>query len=371
MKKYVLIAIIVWISVVSISLIWNLKTEKENQDKLAYQAAQNLFKQIVLTRTWNANHGGVYVPVTDDFFPNPYLKDSLRDVITTDSFKLTKINPAFMTRQIGEIASKESNMRFHITSLKPIRPENAATDWETKALNNFEKGENEYGNFLTNSASERIFHYMAPLITKKSCLKCHAQQGYKEGDIRGGISVTFPLEKEGLSWQLWLSHILALIVGLIAFLIFGNYIERKRTEILKKNEKLQESVEVLKKTQSKLQKSEQIVEMQKGIKSFITTAQYLTNLTSYQNVRTEIVKIVKSTFKADFICFADKNSLGEINVLRGHTDDCELLQIIEETKEEINDVIESEFLSTFKVTEPTNYSMAILPLTIGYSVVPT
>jgi hypothetical protein len=32
---------------------------------------------------------------------------------------------------------------------------------------------------------------MAPLRVEKSCLSCHAEQGYREGDIRGGISVTF------------------------------------------------------------------------------------------------------------------------------------------------------------------------------------
>ncbi len=34
---------------------------------------------------------------------------------------------------------------------------------------------------------------MRPFVTEKSCLKCHAVQGYKEGDIRGGISISQPL----------------------------------------------------------------------------------------------------------------------------------------------------------------------------------
>jgi len=33
---------------------------------------------------------------------------------------------------------------------------------------------------------------MAPLKTEKECLPCHAEHGYREGDIRGGISVTLP-----------------------------------------------------------------------------------------------------------------------------------------------------------------------------------
>ena len=31
---------------------------------------------------------------------------------------------------------------------------------------------------------------MAPLVTRQPCLQCHEQQGYRDGDIRGGISVT-------------------------------------------------------------------------------------------------------------------------------------------------------------------------------------
>ena len=34
---------------------------------------------------------------------------------------------------------------------------------------------------------------MRPLITETGCLKCHAQQGYEEEDIRGGISVSVPM----------------------------------------------------------------------------------------------------------------------------------------------------------------------------------
>ncbi len=35
---------------------------------------------------------------------------------------------------------------------------------------------------------------MRPLVTQQDCLRCHAQQGYREGDIRGGISVSVPVD---------------------------------------------------------------------------------------------------------------------------------------------------------------------------------
>ena len=33
---------------------------------------------------------------------------------------------------------------------------------------------------------------MRPLVVEQGCLKCHGQQGYKVGDIRGGISISTP-----------------------------------------------------------------------------------------------------------------------------------------------------------------------------------
>lgn len=39
---------------------------------------------------------------------------------------------------------------------------------------------------------QTYFRYFAPLYVEESCLSCHGDQGYDLGDIRGGISITFP-----------------------------------------------------------------------------------------------------------------------------------------------------------------------------------
>jgi len=41
---------------------------------------------------------------------------------------------------------------------------------------------------------EPQLRFMKPLVTEAACLKCHAVQGYHEGDICGGISITVPLD---------------------------------------------------------------------------------------------------------------------------------------------------------------------------------
>ena len=163
---------------------------REDQYLLAVSTGKVFFRTIVATRTWVTSHGGVYVPVTETLRPNPYLTVPNRDVRTTDGRELTLINPAYMTRLVGEILAREG-YTVHITSLKPLRPGNAPDEWERASLQRFEKG-SSLEHSLTGPAETRVFRYMEPLKTETACLPCHAKQGYKVGDVRGGISIAFP-----------------------------------------------------------------------------------------------------------------------------------------------------------------------------------
>ena len=192
MKIKIITLITIWLLLLGSTLVWHLTDMKREQKLVAFTTANAFFKQIVISRAWNAKHGGVYVPITEHTQPNKYLDAPFRDITADNNIKLTKINPAYMTRQIAEIAEKkEGGPKFHITSLKPIRPENKATEWEQKWLKSFEHGVIEQGEFV-GDGTNRLFRYMAPLITEESCLECHAKQGYVLGEIRGGISVNLP-----------------------------------------------------------------------------------------------------------------------------------------------------------------------------------
>jgi len=161
---------------------------------IARERGAALFSLIETTREWNAMHGGVYVVVDETTQPNPWLKHPARDLQTRDGVRLTMVNPAYMTRQIADLALHADGARLHITSLKPIRPENRADDWEADALARFEAGEREVLALVEGAEEGRdpVHRYMAPLAVREPCLQCHAEQGYALGDIRGGISVTMP-----------------------------------------------------------------------------------------------------------------------------------------------------------------------------------
>ena len=214
MKRYVWVLAGVWTIVIAGSLIWHSFHTKQETLEVAQTQARVAYEKDIIYRRWNAGHGGVYVPVTKETQPNPYLSDVPERDITTPSGKaLTLMNPAYMTRQAHELEKRKLGVRGHITSLNPIRPENAPDPWETEALRAFGRGETEI-NSVEEIQSKKYMRLMRPLITEKGCLKCHAKQGYHEGDIRGGISVSIPMDPL-LAFER--KHILtfALIYGLL------------------------------------------------------------------------------------------------------------------------------------------------------------
>ncbi|MET0084426.1 MAG: DUF3365 domain-containing protein [Sedimenticola sp.] len=240
------ILVFLGVLLILVSVAVNLYLVNVHAEDVARAQAKTMFDHIVLTRSWNARHGGVYVPITDRTKPNPYLKVPKRDVVTSEGDSLTKINPAYMTRQVSELAQESEGVQFHITSLQPIRPKNAPTSWEREALERFEQGERETGVFLH---KEKKYRYMAPLFTTKGCLKCHAEQGYKLGDIRGGISVTHPVQEilhvRGRQINITLiSHAIVLIVGYIVFMLYQN--SRKHMESIRVDKEAAEQANAFK-----------------------------------------------------------------------------------------------------------------------------
>lgn len=239
-KKHLVWSIILWTMLITIFFAWNYSVLISNNQDVVENKAQAFFKQILITRAWNSQHGGVYVPITKSTQPNPYLKDPNRDIVTIDGIALTKINPSFMTRQIAEIHKTKYGVQFHITSLNPIRPANTADLWETKALRLFEEDTSELLEMVEDKSGSE-YRYMAPLMVENSCLNCHAAQGYKLGDIRGGISVSFPatvylnsIKKSAFSFAI--IHLLILSFGIVGLVLFYRK-QRKYYSIIKNKTK--------------------------------------------------------------------------------------------------------------------------------------
>lgn len=240
-----------WSLAVLVSYAWVIELESEELKEHALHDADVYIIKTVSFRKWGAEHGGVYVPVTEGTPPNPLL-DFIpeRDIETPSGKKLTLMNPAYMTRQLFELEEKVLNVRGHLTSLNPLRPENAADAWETKALKAFELGEKEVAEFdIING--EKHMRVMRPLYVEKSCLKCHGKQGYQEGQVRGGISITLPMstfkEAEGPRLlALRLTHGLIWLFGVLGLKYSSSVIRRHVVSLNQTTTALRESRDQMK-----------------------------------------------------------------------------------------------------------------------------
>ncbi|MDO9532673.1 MAG: DUF3365 domain-containing protein [Deltaproteobacteria bacterium] len=236
LKHYGWILIGVWTLVAAASLGWNLFQDRDEALRVAHQIALTNYERDVLYRRWAATHGGVYVPVTPDTPPTPYLaRLPERDIVTPSGRRLTLLNPAYMTRQIYELAEKSGLPRGHLTSLKPLRPGNAPDPWEKKALEAFEHGKAEVSEVVSVDGQPSM-RLMRPFRIDPSCLTCHEEQGYKVGDIRGGISVSVPMSPIMTTslhtWSLILGHVVLWMLGVVGIVLAGRQISASAAEAM-------------------------------------------------------------------------------------------------------------------------------------------
>lgn len=243
---YVIIICCIWTAIIVFFLMSNIYREKDTTRDLAISIERANFTKDMAFRLWSSSHGGVYVPSDKRTPPNPNLKHiPERDIITPSGKKLTLMNPAYMIRQWMNEYPGLYGIKGKITSLKAIFPGNTPDDWERSALQDFEKGKKEVFEFVSinNNPTLRLIR---PLITTKKCLKCHSIHGYKEGDIRGGISTSLSLKpiyaiQHKHITLLYITHALIFFLGLIGIVIGAQRIKRNISiRIISEEEKIKE-----------------------------------------------------------------------------------------------------------------------------------
>jgi len=193
LTTYVWLLIVSWTVVISASVTWNLLNQNESMREIALSEARAYFKKDQAFRLWATSHGGVYVPSDERTPPSPYLAHVPgRDIETPSGVLLTLMNPSYALRQLNEEFTELYGVAGHITSLKPLRPQNAPDDWERAALIAFDDGEKEVTDFAE-VGGEPHLRLMGLLPTEEDCLRCHANQGYQVGDVIGGVGVSVPM----------------------------------------------------------------------------------------------------------------------------------------------------------------------------------
>lgn len=193
-QNYALFFCIAITVLVAISYAWNIGNLDQQAIYMATNEARSNWEKDQAFRHWATLHGGVYVNPNARTLPNPYLKHlTNRDVETTDGVKLTLMNPAYMMRQMTSEFESTYGVKGRLTGQKLLNPANKADPWELNALVQFDQGVKEVIEQVNIEEKPHI-RLMRPMIMLEGCLKCHGHLGYKVGDVRGGVSISIPLD---------------------------------------------------------------------------------------------------------------------------------------------------------------------------------
>lgn len=245
-KQYFFLIIAVWTMIIGGSYFWNVSHEEDYMNTLAKKDAIANFNKDQAFRFWATEHGGVYVKVDKKTPPNPNLSHiSERDITTPSGKVLTLMNPAYMLRQMMEDFPNEYGVKGRIVSDKPLWASNAPDTWEADAIETFKHGRKEKFE-QTSYKGEPYLRLMRPMIAEKKCLKCHAAQGYKEGDVRGGVEVMVKMslyleEYERIRLRLFETHLIIYLFGLLLILLGGKNLNRYLIRLNEEQAKVQKS----------------------------------------------------------------------------------------------------------------------------------
>ncbi len=240
-KFFVAVGLVIGLSMGAIFYWTSLKQEKYILQQIEKQS-RILFHQILLTREWVARHGGVFVEKIPGVTANPYLIDP--DIRDQKGHVYTKRNPALVTRELSEFAEKGGLYKFRVTSLRPLDPKNAPDEFERQALELFDRHAVPDAYRIESEGAGRVYRYIAPLTVNESCLQCHAVQGYRVGDVKGGISISIPMDEadraiRSNNWTLFLSGL-----GIMTAVILTLYLLMDRLVIRPVHQLKEEAVRI-------------------------------------------------------------------------------------------------------------------------------
>ncbi len=225
-NEFAILSAILWTILISVSVIWDFSLIRTQAVDLATQEARSNWNKDQAFRRWATRHGGLYVKPDKRTPPNPYLSHlPHRDVETTDGTKLTLMNPAYMMSQMTREFEEMYGIKGRITGQVLLNPANKADPWELAALKSFDQGVKEVSE-LNDIDGKPYLRLMKPMIMKPGCVICHGHLGFKVGDIRGGVSISIPLQPYLLAAEssrnfLIQSHATVWLIGLLGIGFFA------------------------------------------------------------------------------------------------------------------------------------------------------
>lgn len=243
---YAIVTAIAWSSLIALSYRTQKRTLVEGVERLAISVVRSAYEKDIRYRHGLSRKGGVYISPSSKIPQKPNQPGS----------QSPSRNTGYTIPLAFEGTRDYIGPQGHITSLQPLSPANKADEWETMALRSFERGVPEVTQVSLLNGKPHM-RMIRPFVVEKACLRCHGQQGYKIGDIRGGISVSIPLDdlfatQEAELRHMGLWHAGFWLIGLLTIGFGSHRLSRDTRSLINQENQLQENNEELEMTEEEL-----------------------------------------------------------------------------------------------------------------------
>ena len=170
------------------------------------------------------NRQGYVQPMSASQEDNSYSSSINKPKIIASSNAFVPLaNAVNIVRSVSRNELHGSGYTIHIAGIGSDNPKNRADLWEKNGLSQMTMGASDVSD-LVYDGSDYYMRTMIPLTIRSSCLKCHAGQGDQLGDLRGGMSITVPINNivpirsHIIKLMIW--HLLILLTGLTGLFFF-------------------------------------------------------------------------------------------------------------------------------------------------------
>ena len=190
--KFFLCIILIIIPTLGFIFTWSAYQQEQQAVDQVINRARTLARQIIVTRQWVTDCGGLMVPgeskgAEDITF---YYDDRL----VTSRGLYRQFTPSMVTKKLSQYSMQQDLYHFRLTSLTPLNPENKPDAFEKEALERFES-EGIAEAYRMNERSDSHLQYVVPLYLEKGCTKCHSSPENAPKTITGGLSVILSTEE--------------------------------------------------------------------------------------------------------------------------------------------------------------------------------
>lgn len=196
-NKFFLCIVLIIVPILGLIFTWAGLRNKQNTTAQVINQARVLSRQIILTRQWISDCGGIMVSRDSEGARefNYFFDDRLH----TDRGIFNRFTPAMVTKKLSQYSLRENLYHFRLASINPMNPSNEPDAFEKMALHRFIHNNSNEVYYFDNSGSNQIFRYTAPLYVDQACMKCHTN--FTNGTVGGCLSIFLPASQMEASLQ--------------------------------------------------------------------------------------------------------------------------------------------------------------------------